>query len=195
MSITSAAASMIAGATCEGGAAVAFPVLTLALNVSPSDAINLAFLMQSIGMSSATFAILYMKIKLEYNSLIYCTIGGVMGVIIGIEFIAPLLTPAYNKMYFASVWFSFAIALYWLNKFTHRKVYDSIITRSNNTIYIISNTLLYPFTYHLTYHSIILTCGGIIGGIFTSMSGSGLDICSFSILTLLYRYVCIYMNI
>jgi hypothetical protein len=27
------------------------------------------------------------------------------------------------------------------------------------------------------------------------MSGSGLDICSFSILTLLYRYVCIYMNI
>ena len=33
----------------------------------------------------------------------------------------------------------------------------------------------------------VLVIAGIFGGIFTSVSGSGLDICSFSILTLLFR--------
>ena len=33
----------------------------------------------------------------------------------------------------------------------------------------------------------VLIIAGIFGGIFTAVSGSGLDICSFSILTLLFR--------
>ena len=36
-------------------------------------------------------------------------------------------------------------------------------------------------------HAFILTITGFIGGIFSAISGSGVDICSFSILSLLFR--------
>ena len=85
LNITMIFGSMIAGATSEGGAAVAFPVLTLAMDVAPPIARDVSFLIQSVGMTAASFTIFAMKIKLEWKSLIYCTIGGTAGVIFGLE--------------------------------------------------------------------------------------------------------------
>ena len=101
--------SMIAGSTSEGGAAIAFPILTLLMGVSPSIARDFSFMIQSIGMSCASFSIFFMKVKLEYSSLVYCTIGGTIGVLLGLEYVAPYLAPAYTKMIFVSVWFAFAM--------------------------------------------------------------------------------------
>uniref|UniRef100_A0A7S3JS29 Membrane transporter protein n=1 Tax=Aureoumbra lagunensis TaxID=44058 RepID=A0A7S3JS29_9STRA len=39
----------------------------------------------------------------------------------------------------------------------------------------------------LNWKALILLAAGFLGGIFTSISGSGIDICSFSVLTLLFR--------
>merc|ERR1711937_165013 len=39
----------------------------------------------------------------------------------------------------------------------------------------------------LNWKALILLGAGFIGGIFTSIAGSGIDICSFSCLTLLFR--------
>ena len=50
MSITMIFGSMVAGATSEGGGAVAFPVMTLALGVTPSVARDFSFMIQSVGM-------------------------------------------------------------------------------------------------------------------------------------------------
>ena len=36
-------------------------------------------------------------------------------------------------------------------------------------------------------HAVILVATGFVGGIFTAIAGSGVDICSFSILSLLFR--------
>jgi hypothetical protein len=39
----------------------------------------------------------------------------------------------------------------------------------------------------LSSQAIVLTVAGFLGGIFSSVAGSGVDICSFSILSLLFR--------
>lgn len=39
----------------------------------------------------------------------------------------------------------------------------------------------------LTWKSLVLVATGLLGGIFTGISGSGIDICSFAVLTLLFR--------
>jgi len=242
LSVTMIFGSMIAGATSEGGAAIAFPVLTLVMGVAPSIARDFGFMIQSVGMSAASFSIFFMNVKLEYKSLLYCTLGGTLGVIYGLEYVAPKLSPPFTKMYFVCVWFSFAVALYWLNFYHKRKVYEGIpywdcgrmfpnltldLTpvrlqaealwrrvigaqeetagpdspdaepdaekaetekaeveadaegrREQNS----SSSLLIGFH----WKAALLFMGGFLGGIFSAMGGSGLDICSFSILTLLF---------
>jgi len=49
MSITMAVGSFIGGATSEGGGAVAFPVMTLALHIKPAVARDFSFMVQSCG--------------------------------------------------------------------------------------------------------------------------------------------------
>jgi len=49
MSITMVIGSMVAGATSEGGGAVAFPVMTLALKIKPSIARDFSLMTQSCG--------------------------------------------------------------------------------------------------------------------------------------------------
>ena len=52
--------SMVAGATSEGGAAVAFPVMTLVFGIAPPVARDFSFMIQSVGMTCASFTILFM---------------------------------------------------------------------------------------------------------------------------------------
>ena len=55
--------SFIAGASSEGGGAIAFPGLTLLFNTPPEVARNFSLAIQSIGMSAASN-----KIKLQTDS-------------------------------------------------------------------------------------------------------------------------------
>ena len=59
MSITMIFGSMIAGATSEGGGAVAFPVMTLALHIQPSIARDFSLMTQSCGKHSMFFKGMY----------------------------------------------------------------------------------------------------------------------------------------
>ena len=154
--------------TSEGGGAVAFPVMTLALKVSPAIARDFSLMIQSCGMTAAAFTVFFMKIQLEWHSLVFCSVGGLLGTIFGLEVVDPRLTAPQKKMGFVSIWFSFAFALFLLNRYHKRKTYRTIQGFG----------VLKGITLFLT---------GIIGGIFTAFAGSGLDICSFSVLTLLFR--------
>lgn len=193
VSITMIFGSMVAGATSEGGAAVAFPVLTLAMGTLPSVARDFSYLIQSVGMTSAAFSIFFMRVKLEWMSILYCTIGGGLGLILGLEEIAPKLTPPYSKMYFVSIWFAFAVSLYWVNYFYGGSVFDSIPHWENGILWqktILKDTGLAQFpslTVKINWKVMALLATGFVGGIFSSMSGSGLDICSFALLCLLFR--------
>lgn len=138
-------------------------------------------MIQSCGMAASGFTILYMRIKIEWNAIIICSLGGFFSVIFGLSFCDNFLTGPEKKMIFVryiqiirlknqlfSVWFSFGIALLILNLQHKRITYDSIPD-------------------FCPWKSVALFFTGLFGGLLTAMSGSGVDICSFSMLTLVFR--------
>ena len=173
MSIVMVFGSMIAGATSEGGASVAFPVMTLALNIDPVTARDFSLMIQTVGMTAAAITILSINVLLERNTIMWVSIGGAFGIIVGLECIAPMLPPAFAKMYFVVIWAAFALSLYFLNTNRHRHVYNSIQNWHSN------------FCENWRRLAILFT--GFVGGILSSISGSGIDICSFAVITLLFR--------
>uniref|UniRef100_A0A0K2UXX6 Uncharacterized protein n=1 Tax=Lepeophtheirus salmonis TaxID=72036 RepID=A0A0K2UXX6_LEPSM len=168
MTLTMILGATVAGMTSEGGGAVAFPVMTLALKIDPKVARDFSLMIQSVGMTCASFTIFWMKIKLEYHSIIFCTLGSSFGMVFGLEVFDSMLSPPVKKLGFVCIWFSFAFALFLLNINHKRKTYNAI---PNFGI----------------WQACVLTVVGFFGGIFSAIAGSGVDICSFSILSLLFR--------
>lgn len=147
---------------------MAFPVMTLALKIQPTVARDFSMMIQSWGMTAAAFTIAFMRVTLELHSIVLCSAGGVAGTIFGLHVVDPRLTPAAKKMGFVSIWFAFASVLLFLNRYHKRTTFNSIP----------------DFNW---WKALVLFAVGFLGGIFTSFAGSGLDICSFSVLTLLFR--------
>ncbi|MCB9916356.1 MAG: sulfite exporter TauE/SafE family protein [Planctomycetes bacterium] len=168
MSATMALGSFIAGATSEGGGAVAFPVMTLGFGIQPAVARDFSLMIQAVGMNAAAFSILYTGIRVERHALLWSSLGGALGIVLGLEFVAPHMTPAYAKMFFTSVWLSFAFALYWINRYHDREVHADI-------------------TNFLPRHAVLLAGTGLVGGVISSITGSGLDIATFALLVLRLR--------
>ncbi|KAK5972763.1 hypothetical protein GCK32_013251 [Trichostrongylus colubriformis] len=160
--------STVAGMTAEGGGAVAFPFMTLCLQIDPVTARDFALMIQSFGMGCALFAVLYMRIQIEERSLLFGCLGSIPGMILGFAFVDELFDGPQKKMLFVSIWCSFAIALYLLNSQKKRITYSTIPDFK-------------------PWKAMVLVATGFVGGIFTSFAGSGVDICIFSINTLLFR--------
>ena len=112
--------------TSEGGGSVAFPIMTLAFSITPVVARDFSLGIQACGMTAAAFTILWMRIQLEWNSILFCSFGGMFGVVVGLQWIDPSLTPAQKKMGFVSVWFSFAFALFLLNRYHKRRTFRTV---------------------------------------------------------------------
>ena len=168
MTLTMVFGSFIAGASSEGGGAIAYPVMTLLFNIEPDVARNFSFAIQSVGMTFAAIWIFISGIKIEKNYLLIAGIGGFFGIIFGSFYIAPLIKPEFAKMMFVSFWLSFGIALWIVNFINQRK--------STDQLDLLSKTQM-----------IELFAVGIIGGIFSSVLGNGIDICTFSYVVLKYR--------
>lgn len=77
-------------------------------------------------MTSAAFTILFMRVALEWHSIVFCSIGATLGIVLGIEFVEPNMTKEQKKMFFVSIWFAFACALFLLNTQKKRKTYLNI---------------------------------------------------------------------
>jgi len=203
MSITMVFGSLVAGATSEGGGAVAFPVMTLALGVPPGLARDFSFSIQSFGMTCASVIIFFLKVPLDYEALIWCSVGGTVGLLVGLVGVAPFLLPSYSKLCFVSLWLSFSVALFRLNTRKERKVYESakdsdafILEYKQHLKNDVSVATGDDYVIAIEDYKILkarrkriatLTIIGVIGGICSSIAGSGLDMAAFSILTLYYR--------
>ena len=168
MSATMMVGSFIAGSTSMGGGAVAFPVMTLGFGMEPLVARDFSLMIQSIGMVSASLVIIIMRINVEWQVIIYASIGGALGIIFGIEWVAPLLSSSSTKIFFVSFWLGFGTALYWINRNRTRTVNDNI-----------ENLGLAG--------KLFLFIVGLLGGIVSGLVGSGLDIMTFSVLVLVFR--------
>ncbi|CAH1778845.1 unnamed protein product [Owenia fusiformis] len=168
MSVTMVFGSLIAGMTSVGGGVVAFPVMTLVVNVTPNIARDFSLMVQFCGMTSASFVIYFMGIQVDWNSIIICSIGGVFGAIFGFEVVDQHLSPPRKKFTFTAFCFAFAFALFLLNRYRNRKTFLTV-------------------PYLNTWKGFVLFLTALVGGIFTALVGSGLDIVSFSVMTLLFR--------
>jgi uncharacterized membrane protein YfcA len=166
--VTMILGATVAGMTSEGGGAVAFPVMTLYLEIESTVARDFSLMIQSCGMTSAAFTIIFSRLQLEWHSVVFCSIGSTIGIIFGLEWVDPLLTGPEKKMLFVSIWFSFALSLFLLNTQKKRVTFESI-------------------TDFCAWKGVVLLLTGFVGGLCSAFSGSGADITSFSMLTLLFR--------
>jgi uncharacterized membrane protein YfcA len=168
MSLTMVFGSFIAGASSEGGGAVAFPVMTLIFEISPGVARNFGLAIQSIGMTAASYLILVRKIKVEYKYLLPVSLGGVLGMLLGTFYLVPIVTAPFAKMLFVSFWLSFGLVLFYVNEVYKREINDALPR------FRLSERITIVFV-------------GIIGGAISALLGSGIDIFSFSYVTMRYH--------
>lgn len=167
VSVTMLFGSFIAGATSEGGGAVAFPVFTKLLDIPPMDAKIFSLAIQSVGMSSASLVILVMGVPVEWRTIRWASAGGVIGIIAG-SWLAGLLPPALIKMSFTMLVSSFALVL--------------IIMKTNRGLD--RNRRLIRFGW---FERAVLMVVGSCGGVMSGLVGNGIDIITFSVLVLLFK--------
>jgi uncharacterized protein len=159
--------SFIAGSSPEGSASIAYPVFTLLLKIKPEDARNFAFAIQSIGMTSATLLILSIGVKVEWNYIKYVTIGGFFGLLIGTFGIIEFISPSFAKLFFVSLWLSFGLVLWFVN-------------RKKRTVVMFISDLQRLDIIKLLFF-------GLIGGIVSSIFGTGINIFTFCLMTIYYN--------
>lgn len=168
MSITMVFGSFIAGATSEGGGAVAFPVMTLVFGIAPPVARDFSLMIQSVGMIAAGITILWTRVPVVRGCLVWTSIGGAVGVAVGLRWVAPLIPPPFAKMLFTSTWLAFAVALWMINRARTRPVSEDLRRIDAG-------------------QRVLLVMVGMLGGTVTAVTGSGLDIVTFSLLVLVFR--------
>ena len=160
--------SFIAGASAEGGGAVAFPVFTLLLKIAPDAARNFSFAIQSFGMVAASMLIIGRRIPVEMRAVYYPALGGIVGLVAGTYSLAPLVDPGLTKLLFVSIWLAFGIALWRANRDT-------------------SQTVVPRLPDVLQRRDIVkLVMVGLLGGFVTSLFGNGIDLLTFCMLRLWY---------
>ncbi|WP_185958350.1 sulfite exporter TauE/SafE family protein [Fodinibius sediminis] len=167
MSLTMIFGSFIAGISSEGGGAIAYPVMTLVFNITPEVARNFSLAIQSIGMTAATLWIIAKRISLERTYLLLSGAGGLFGVVGGTLWVAPLVPAAYAKMMFVSFWLSFGIALFVINHVRKRDTRQQL-----------------PRLSACQKSELVLV--GVLGGVLSAIFGNGIDICTFSFVTMKY---------
>lgn len=162
MGITMAIGSFIAGATSEGGGAVAFPVMTMVYNIGPDVSRDYSLLIQSCGMVAASFTIFKNKIPVNFNVILYTSLGAIVGNFIGFNYIVNNVSTMLIKLSFCSIWMSFAIIFY-KTHFNAKDIFQFTIKKRDK---------------------LLLLLLGVIGGIITTLFGTGADIVSFAFATL-----------
>lgn len=166
--LTMVGGAFISGASAEGGGAVAYPVFTLLLKIPPDAARNFSFMIQSVGMVSASALIIGRRIPIDGRVVVIPAIGGVVGLLTGTYAIVPLMQPVVTKLFFVSVWLAFGIGLWRLNRDPNRTVVERLpdmLSRADVTLLIMT---------------------GLVGGLITSLVGNGIDIFTFCVVTLRY---------
>ena len=167
MAVTMIFGSFIAGSTCLGGGVVAFPVVTLVLNLASNDARDFSLMIQSIGMTSASVAILFWaRIRVQWKAIFLGWIGGLIGFLVSVDYINALISQNQIKLIF-----TFFVAGF---------IY--VLMRTSNKFAFMETHL------HLNLEKVLLlVVGGFVGGVFSGLMGNGIDLVIFAILTLSFR--------
>ncbi len=167
IALTMLLGSFIAGSTCAGGGAVAFPVMTLILGFSTVVARDFSLFIQSVGMISASIYIFTRRIPVDTKilspSILIASTSAVLGVMI-----SQVLNPSFVKIFYLSLGFSFSFIFL----FVEFKLKNSNGSNSE------SDRLGSKKT-----HFVVCILGGFVSGIV----GSGIDFFLFAYLILMKK--------
>lgn len=165
ISITMAIGSIVAGMTAEGGGAVSFPVFTKLLHIPVEEAKTFGLMIQTVGMGMASAVILLLGIKILRSVILCVSVGGALGVLVGLALIN--LGPVYPKILFSTISFCFGISLIasrWVLKVEN---YDESIDLSFQNV-------------------IFFFLLGTVGGMLVSQIGTGIDMLAFIVLVTVF---------
>lgn len=163
VSLTMSLGSFVAGATAEGGAAIAFPVFTKALAIEPAIARTFGLMIQSVGMTMAGLVIVVRRVPFLPRVVLWASIGGVLGQVLGTFFLD--LSGPYAKILFTLVATVFGITL--------------AISR-----WALKWEPLPALPHWNDWRRTMFLAVGVAGGIVAANTGSGIDILTFIVLTL-----------
>ncbi len=159
--------SFVAGATCLGGGAVAFPALTKMMGIDPFTAKSFSLAIQSAGMSSASLFILVAVKHLPWRFIALYVKGSILGLLVALLWLDQLMAANDVRIIFTLFCLGFLIVFILANK-------HAVFVRSH------INTHTYKS------QSIIVTFG-IIGGLASGLMGSGADLLAFCALAIYFR--------
>lgn len=165
VSITMTLGSFVAGATAEGGAAVAFPVFTKVLHIPSGDARTFGLMIQAVGMTMAGVMIYAQRVRTLPKVITWVSIGGIFGQLIG-TYLFTIPNP-YPKILFTFVATAFGVAMIISRWFIHWEPRSELPAWDNR------------------YRALFLLVG-ILGGSFAAQTGSGIDMLTFIVLTLAF---------
>lgn len=165
MSLTMVLGSFVAGASAEGGAAVAFPVFTKLLQIPANEARTFGLMIQSVGMTMAGLIIFIRRIKILPGVIGWVSLGGIAGMVVG-SLLVPIPLP-YPKILFTFVTAAFGVALILSRWVIEWQPHDDFRLDS--------------WPRRLLFGTI-----GVTGGIFAANTGSGIDTLTFIVLTLAF---------
>lgn len=157
--------SFVAGITAEGGGAVAFPVFTKVLHIAAPNARTFSLMIQTFGMGMAAIFIVTRRIRVLPRVILFVSLGGVVGHVIGL-FWFPL-PPPYPKILFTFVTTAFGVALLISRYGLHWSPQQDLPEWSG-------------------VHRLIFVLLGLFGGIVAANVGSGIDVVTFIVLTLMF---------
>ncbi|MDJ0953319.1 MAG: sulfite exporter TauE/SafE family protein [Acidimicrobiia bacterium] len=162
-SVTMILGSFVAGATAEGGAAVAFPVFTKVLGIEPETARTFGLMIQSVGMTMAALVIVVRRIPILPRVVFWVSLGGIAGQFIGAYWIA-IGSPD------SKILFTFIAAVFGAAVVVSRWGFD-LPTIERLPTWRLNDKIFY-------------TAIGVVGGTFAANTGSGIDMVTFIVLTL-----------
>lgn len=165
VSLTMTLGSFVAGATAEGGAAVAFPVFTKVLHIPSGDARTFGLMIQSVGMTMAGVMIYAQRVRTLPKVITWVSIGGIFGQIIG-TYLFTIPNP-YPKILFTFVATAFGVAMIISRWFIQWEPRSDLPAWDNR------------------YRALFLLVG-TLGGSFAAQTGSGIDMLTFIVLTLAF---------
>jgi uncharacterized protein len=168
VALTMVFGSLVGGGTSEGGGAIAFPIFTKLLHIAPRDARNFSLAIQSVGMGAASLSILYLRIPIERRALFFAGIPGVVGVVFGAYFVAPLISPVFVRTSFTVLVSSMGVALLLINR-------EKTVLRNDR------------IPIFMAREKSILIAAGFLGGVVSALVGTGENSVVFMVMVLLFR--------
>ncbi len=164
ISLTMTFSAFLGSSTPFGGGGVAFPVCTKWLKMATADARTFSLMIQSFGMTMASVFILVRGIRIIKPVVLWATLGGIIGIVLGS--LIPLPAP-YPKVLFSFVAATFAVAMLigrWLSLYS---------LQENITSWDRQKRLLFLTT-------------GLLGGFVSANTGAGINLLTFIVLSLMF---------